>query len=95
MVGHTILFHCLTGRDANSLLIEIGDDMSGRAIVPLMVQCPGVGSQQHFMLTIVRSMSVLHQKAHTSGEALISRASHHAFHFLLWAASPTLSNLLE
>ena len=32
---------CLTGGDANSQLINIGDDMSGRAIVPLMVQHPG------------------------------------------------------
>ena len=32
---------CLTGGDVNSQLIEVGDDVSGRVVVPLMVQCPG------------------------------------------------------
>ena len=35
------LVPCLYGGDVNSQLIEIGDDMSGRAILPLVVQCPG------------------------------------------------------
>ena len=31
---------CLTGGEVNSQLIEVGDDLSSRAIVSLMVQCP-------------------------------------------------------
>ena len=32
---------CLTGREVNSQLIKVGDEVSGRAIVPLMVHSPG------------------------------------------------------
>ena len=32
---------CLVGGVVNSQLIEVGDDMSGRVVVSLMVQCPG------------------------------------------------------
>ena len=35
------LVPCFQGGDVNSQLVEIGDGMSGRAIVPLVVQCPG------------------------------------------------------
>ena len=86
---------CLTGGVAKSQLIKVGDGMSGRAIVSLMAQGPGLGPQQCFMLTLIRSTSVLCQKACTSGEALTSRDSHHASHFLPWAACPTLCNVWE
>ena len=35
------LVPCLYGGDANSQLVKIGDDVSGRAILLLVVQCPG------------------------------------------------------
>ena len=49
----------------------------------------GAGSQQSFTLAIIRSMSVLCQKACTSGEALIFRASLLDSHLLLQTTSPT------
>ena len=40
MDGHTNSSHASLVGEANSQLVEVGDDMSSRAIVFLMVQCP-------------------------------------------------------
>ena len=85
---------CLTGWEANNQLIEVGDDVSGRVIVPLMVGAVSWGLAPSSALCSPSSgLRQFCQKARTNEKALISRASHHASHFFPWAACPTLCNM--
>ena len=84
------LVPCIQAGDADGQLIQVSDDMGGGAAFSLVVQGPGVGSQQSFMLATVRSVPIPCQKVRTSREALTSRASllGHSY-FLSRATFPT------